>query len=285
MTEVAISVQPEREAICDSCVELLAGGSPMADIGGNDYTKRRTPALLSRVHAAIYLILISSIAVLAACESANATDWERLPDGRVVIEIKGIKFAFRASGNDLDSIHFNEASRQPATLREVLASPDRNREIFDKGANTNISGYVREKGGPFLDRFDRNALNSVEFAFDVGENQRNCTSWGKAFNRAKAEDPKDQKLEYGWRESVTAGIQKVYTRASSSGEGAEEIQSLYCNENQRCGSSICLLPNLSFIFGFSSVAHPKSQWADLLKNIHDVLDYVLPERSNRKAGR
>jgi hypothetical protein len=38
----------------------------MADIGGNDYTKRRTPALLSRVHAAIHfaLILITSTATV-----------------------------------------------------------------------------------------------------------------------------------------------------------------------------------------------------------------------------
>ena len=88
-----------------------------------------------------------------------------------------------------------------------------------------------------------------------------------------------------WRESVTAGIVKVYTRALSSGEGSEEIQSLYCNENQYCGSSICLLPNLSFVFRFSSVDHPKRQWADLLKDIDDVLNYVLSERSTGKAGR
>jgi hypothetical protein len=39
---------------------------PTADIGGNDYTKRRTPALSSRVHAAIHfaLILITSIATV-----------------------------------------------------------------------------------------------------------------------------------------------------------------------------------------------------------------------------
>jgi hypothetical protein len=230
-------------------------------------------------------VLITSIAILAACESANAADWDRLPDGRVVIDIKGIKLAFPAAGSDLDSIHFNLASPQHATLREVLASPDRNREIFDRNANTNITVYVRAKGGLFFDRFDRNALNSVGFAFDVGENQTNCTSWGKAFNRAKAEDPKDQKLEYGWRESVTAGIEKVYTRASGSATEEAEIQSLYCNESQHCGSSICLLPNLSVIFRFSSLAHPKSRWADLLKNVDDVLNYVLPERSTGKAGR
>jgi hypothetical protein len=270
--------------IYNSCVELLAGEPPMADVEDCDFAKKRSVKLLGRIHSAIYFLLIS-IAVSTSFESADAADWNRLPDGRVVIDIKGIKFAFRASDGDLDSIHFNLASPQHATLREVLASPDRNREIFDRNADTNITMYVREKGGLFVDRFDRNALNSVGFAFDVGENQRNCTSWGKAFNRAKAEDPKDQKLEYGWRESVTAGIEKVYTRAPGSAEGSEEIQSLYCNESQHCGSSICLLPNLSFIFRFSSVAHPKSRWADLLKNVDDVLNYVLPERSTGKTGR
>jgi hypothetical protein len=94
---------------------------------------------------------------------------------------------------------------------------------------------VREKGGLFLDRFDRNALKSVSFAFDVGENQRNCTSWARAFSRAKAEDPRDQKVEYGWRESVTAGIQKVYTRVTSATGDREEAQSSIATSNCTAG--------------------------------------------------
>ncbi len=256
---------------------------PQRQMSATTILRRRGPLVwLGQIAC---FVLVTSIAILAACKSTNAADWDRLPDGRVVIDIKGIKFAFRASGNDLDSIHFNLASPQHATLREVLASPNRNRDILDRNANTNITVYVRENGGLFLDRFDRNALDSVGFAFDVGENQRNCTSWGKAFNRAKAEDPKDQKLEDGWRESVTAGIEKVYIRDLRAGEEAEEIQSLYCTEQQSCGSSICLAPNLSFMFKFSRVAHPKSQWVDVLKNVKDVMSYVLPERSTGKAGR
>jgi len=39
------------------------------------------------------------------------------------------------------------------------------------------------------------------------------------------------------------------------------------------------------MFKFSRVAHPKSQWVDVLKNVKDVMNYVLPERSTGKAGR
>jgi hypothetical protein len=247
----------------------------MIDVIDTNFTKTRSPAWLSRI--AICFVLAASIA--GFCHSANATDWERLPDGRAIIGIKGIKFAFRASGSDLDSIHFNLASPQHATLREVLASPDSYREMFEKNANTNITAYVRDRGGLYLDHFDRNALNSVGFSFDVGDNQKNCNSWSKAFGRARAEDPKDQKLEYGWRESVSAGIEKIYTR-----DAPAKIQSLYCNELGYCGSSICLLPNVSFIFRFSTAAHPKARWADLLNNVGDMLSYVLPEYSTGKAG-
>jgi hypothetical protein len=112
----------------------------MADVDDYDCTKKRSLKLLGRVHGAIHFLLLISIAVFAACESANAADWDRLPDGRVVIDIKGIKFAFRASGSDLDSVHFNEARlQQRATLREVLESPDRNQAIFVSNASTNVS--------------------------------------------------------------------------------------------------------------------------------------------------
>lgn len=251
-------------------------------VGDNYCAKKRTPVWLGRTAG---FILITSIAILAACKSTNAADWDRLPDGRVIIDIKGIKFAFPRAGNDLVSIHFNEANlQQRATLHDVLEAPDRNRAIFASNANTNISIYVREKGGPFLDRFDRNALKSVSFAFDVGENQKNCSSWARAFSRAKAEDSRDQKVEYGWRESVTAGIETVYTRVTSSTGNREQAQSLYCNQQQYCGSSVCLKPDLSFRFLFSRVDHPQSKWADLLKNINDVLTYIVPEHSNRDAG-
>ena len=239
--------------------------------------KKRGAAWLRR--RAIRFALLGLMTVSGICQKANATDWDRVPDGRVVIPIKGIKFVFPSFGSDLDSIHFNLASPQHATLHDVVASPDTYREIFEKNANTNITAYVRDRGGLYLDYFDRNALNGVGFAFDVGDNQKNCNSWGKAFDRAKAEDPRDQKREYGWRESVTAGIEKIYTR-----DAPAEIQSLYCNENGHCGSSICLLPNVTFIFRFSTAAHPKDRWADLLKNVQDALSYVLPEHSTRRVG-
>src|SRR5262249_1157253 len=161
-------------------------------------------------------------------------------------DVKGFKFAFPVSGNDLDSIRFNEADRdERATLRSVLISPEKYRAIFAMQPNTDIGVYSRDRPGLFLGRFDRNAINDVDFAFHVGENQRNCASWAKAFERARLEDPKDQKLEDGWRESVTAGISTVYVRDPSAGVAPGKIPALYCNEQHYCGSSICVAPTLS----------------------------------------
>jgi hypothetical protein len=53
----------------------------MADVGDTDCTKKRTPAWLGRT--GIRFVLIAPIAILGVCESANATDSERLPEGRV----------------------------------------------------------------------------------------------------------------------------------------------------------------------------------------------------------
>jgi hypothetical protein len=226
-------------------------------------------------------LFVSCLASLAP-ETANATDWDRLPDGRAVIVIKEHKFAF-PEGGDLDFVYFNLATQEQAALREVLKSPDRNRANFERMTDVNITIYSAKRSGLLPGHHDRNELADLGLAFHVGENQRNCSAWNKAFERARAEDPKDQKLEDGWRESVTAGISKVYVRDGSN-EGRGGIQSLYCNDQQQCGSSICLASNISFIFKFSRVAHPKSQWVDLLETIDDSLAYILPERSDQKVN-
>jgi hypothetical protein len=240
------------------------------------YSRRYSRSTYNMNKIAIFVVLgMAAVGAQRAC----ATDWDHAPDGRVVIPIKGIKFVFPSSGNDLDDIQFNLGTPQKTTLRVVVASPHKYRKIFEENADTTITAYVRDTAGLYLDHFDRKALNIVGFGFNVGENQKNCNSWRKAFDRAKAEDPKDQKVEYGWRESVTAGIEKIYTYQES-----QEIRSLYCNELGYCGSSICLGPNLTFVFRFSTAAYPQERWADLLRNVQDVLNYVLPEHSTRKAG-
>jgi hypothetical protein len=231
------------------------------------------------------IVAVCLIALLSSLAAANAEPWERLPDGRVIIDIKGFKFAFPGTGNDLNSIHFNEADRQDrATLRDVLMSPDKNRALFKSRSDINVSIYSG-RTGLFFGRFDRNELSGVNFAFDVGENQGNCSSWARTFEKAEALDPKDQKLENGWRESVFTRFSKIYTRDPDSGGDIGKISALYCDIQQYCGSSICLAPKLSFAFKFPSAAHPQSEWVELLNKITDVLTYVLPELPNGKAGR
>jgi hypothetical protein len=121
-------------------------------------------------------------------------------------------------------------------------------------------------------------LKSVSFAFDIGANQKNCNSWRKAFNRAKEEPPEGQTLEFGWRESLTAGIEPVYTR-----EGPHQIESLYCNQLGYCGSSICLLPNVTFIIRFPISSYPKSQWTNLSERIEDSLGHFMIDRPSPRT--
>jgi hypothetical protein len=103
----------------------------MADVGDTDSMKKRTPAWLGR--AAIRFVLMASIAILAAFESANAMEWERLPDGRIAAAVfQGRSNGF-LSGGDLmpvaDSGSINQRSdcetRFAALVRDldgVLAS-------------------------------------------------------------------------------------------------------------------------------------------------------------------
>jgi len=88
------------------------------------------------------LYSIAAFCFFIASASAQAKNWERLPDGRVVIEVKDEKLALTTTEYDLNSIEFRvsaDAKKRISpdggrvTLGKVLANPDAAREVFAEG--------------------------------------------------------------------------------------------------------------------------------------------------------
>ena len=66
---------------------------------------------------------------------AGAQDRPRLPDGRAVIDIQGVRLAFPAQGPELTRTEFNITIRNKMSLKQVLESPDIARRISSKACN------------------------------------------------------------------------------------------------------------------------------------------------------
>jgi hypothetical protein len=104
------------------------------------------------------------LAFILLAPQAIAQPWQRLPDGRVVIEVKDHKLAFDpdiwgASGTSATVDFVIDHEHERHSLAEVIEAPDRFRPIF---ANEDAVGVRMSNSwdgpGLFLNRFDRRSV-------------------------------------------------------------------------------------------------------------------------------
>jgi hypothetical protein len=222
---------------------------------------------------AIYLL---PMAVLAYATPACAQDLDHLPDGRVVISLKGHRFAFPAEGFDLNLIVFNQITLQDqVTLRQMIEDADKRRRILNLKTNVPILVGVGQdyKGHSlFLGKFDRSQLFSLSIGFSVGDDQRGCEGWTKEFSRLRAgfDSVGDR-----WN-SVQDKMYVVYLYNESNLKGVREgLTSVYCNGLSVCGSSMCLAPQLGVSFQFSSKTIPIDRWVNFLTTVDAIISNIL----------
>ena len=81
------------------------------------------PSLFERL---ILLALVCAGSIVANANAAVATPWEKLPDGRVVIQVKDVQLAFSADEADANDILFTDRHeiRNRMSLKEIIAEPD-----------------------------------------------------------------------------------------------------------------------------------------------------------------
>jgi hypothetical protein len=214
-----------------------------------------------------------------------AQGWERLADGRIVIVIKGHKFALPSEGYDADNIRFDDASLQDrAMLPEVIAAPESAKAIFERRPNVIISTGVGPGKSLFWNMYDRESVQSLLFSFGVGENQKECQGWAAEFEKVRATPSNESGQDSApWRE-FHRGNATIYTYIGPRPGGIRSsLQDLVCDKLSYCSSSVCLAPDLGFNFSFWSKAFPQEKWLELLKKVDAILARITELPADSKG--
>jgi hypothetical protein len=266
----------------------LPKGSPVEILGASASDRAPNGVYFSTKESAnlkAHFVGFLSLLLLFCPLSAFAEGWDHLPGDRVVITVKNHTFVFPSQGYDLDHIRFNQASlRERATLRDVIAAPEKEREIFAKKTDVIISVSVGPNNDLFLNQYDRAAVESLGFSFYVGKNQLTCQLWAKEFDRVRAAQSAETATSTGlWREFQGRNT-LIYTYSGPKLDGVRSgLQNVYCDGLSYCGSALCLAPDMGFDFKFSSMIVPQQRWVELLRKVDTILSSILEAPTNRKG--
>jgi hypothetical protein len=228
---------------------------------------------IARIGVVGFLALLT----LSRPVSADADQWDRLPDGRTMIEVKGHRFAFPAEGYDVNNVFFDYESLQDrATLADVLADPKKAKAKFDRRSYVTISTGVGADRTPFLSILDRQSVQTLSLGFTVGDNQTNCRYWDKRFDEARALSSNEASTRNSGWVSQPAGSATIYMYAGSGPKGIRpKLVNLVCDGLSYCHSSLCLASDLGFSFSFSSKAYPQEAWLEFLKRVDTILNSIV----------
>jgi hypothetical protein len=194
---------------------------------------------------------------------ASPEDWERLPDGRVVIQVKDVRLALPSEGEDIKFITFSDIpNRKDMTLKSVIAAPDDARKMFAEARLINVliaNGIDRKD--LWLGKFARWELRSASLGIVIGAGAvGNCEGWERDFERLKTKlapnDPRignDGLAEFPFK----TGPVYVQTREQSFFSGVS------CDTLSFCYVQKCLGDQVGVHYNFSEREHDRSSWERL----------------------
>jgi hypothetical protein len=209
---------------------------------------------------------------------AAPDDWERLPDGRVVIQVKDVRLALPSEGEDLKFITFLDIPhRKEMTLNRVIVAPDDARKMFNEARLINVlTDNGMDRKGLWLGKFDRSELRAVSMGIAIGAGAiGNCDAWEREFASLKAKlAPNDPRIGGdGLAEFPLVSRVYVQTREQSIFSG------ISCDTLNFCYVSKCLGNEVGLTFNFPEKSYGRSSWEELTAKLHDVLSFVLVNRS------
>jgi hypothetical protein len=123
--------------------------------------------------------LAGLLLLLALSDPGHTQDWPRLPDGRVVITVKGVRLALPTDEASLHEFKFGPSPddyRAHITLYEVLQNPDRAERLFDEWESAIVKHVFDPKFGveysrsntPKENRADPAYLKEKNYSFSIG---------------------------------------------------------------------------------------------------------------------
>jgi hypothetical protein len=151
-------------------------------------------------------LVVAQLVLSAGFAFASPEDWERLPDGRVIIQVKDVRFALPSQGADTQLIRFTDRLqiKNEMTLEQVIKAPAAARRMFAKTSLMNVSlPNLLERSDPFLSGFPRNDFRSFEAGFAIGKGAlADCADWANTFAQLAASlVPGDARIgSSGWEE-------------------------------------------------------------------------------------
>jgi hypothetical protein len=259
-----------------------------------------------------HLALSVSLVVLCTCivsrdtgraiaqpATQDAQSWERLPDGRVSIEIKGVRVAMPTDDQDASNIIIWERSfLRGFSLREVIDHPTQARQFFATEPLIyihipNIAAnrfYQALSDSLFLGHFDPAAYESFGFSILIGEMaQDDCLSRLDEARMYRERLIKETTAadRNGWTEFVTSRNpgRWVYVKRQIPLSVPPDLDSITCTELGDCSAWVCLQHDHSFSYQFQRSRFQISAWPNVVQRAADVLSYVLPDENLAGTGR
>jgi hypothetical protein len=242
-----------------------------------------------QIGSAIFLAAV--VCLCANARAASPDDWQRLPDGRVVIELKDVRIALPHAGPDTQLITFSgHGVGNSMTLQEAIERPAAARRLFQSQSVISVFFTIRSSSqGQFLGRFPRSDLRSVMISVGVGQGVLGgCQSWAETFSRlTNSVTPRDESLaSNGWNEFKLSERPPTvaYVRSPRDSEKAF-FPGISCNYFKSCSSTKCLSADVNASFRFNATIIEQRHWLSLDQTVGRLLAYVLIDLGTKRSGK
>jgi hypothetical protein len=231
-------------------------------------------ALLAALTAALWFSVIFDVS------AAAAEEWQKLPDGRTVIDVKGVRLGLPTTGPDLGFIEFRDIpGRRTLTLKDTIARPDDARELFAKAAVVNVGITIPPtQVGLFLGKFPRTQFPSFTSGLVIGLNvDGNCSYWEEHYAQLRSQlSPGDPRIgPYGWAEFKEGDHPPLWSYVQPSSGPDPPFKGINCDYSVFCGSAKCFGRNIGFSYQFNRKMFGQPDWQALNERIYDALRFVL----------
>ena len=246
------------------------------------------------------------IATLLCCfraEAIHAESWPMLPDGRVLIDLKGISVALPREGDDnssnfrffLDFLVEGRRGDETLSVAKALLDPKAAREKFALAYSVSFTlSNSRLQPNLLLGRFERSKFPAV-FSVHRGS-VANCSSWRRSFLEY-AEIVRERNLSanpWGWVRvdgSVIPHLDRspaniVFLKFADDTTRRGRFLAIGCDVLGGCSTTKCLDGNTSAFFKLGDLPTVKSPdmktavfdtfaFDAAFKNASELLEYVL----------
>jgi hypothetical protein len=228
-------------------------------------------------------VVICAASNVVIAKVAVAGPWEKLSDGRVIIQVKDVRLALPADGSDTNDITFFDRHhiKNKMKLKDVIAEPDLARNLFSNANLINVSiPNLMERDGLYVGKFLRSDFGSFHAGFAIGEGALNsCKSWATRCASLRASLTSDDARigPSGWVEfqESRSPLILAYVRPPLDADHQNFFPGMTCDYFDTCGSNKCVGADISISYQFSGKIIKQEHWQSFEVKAYEFFKYVL----------